>query len=553
MASFALRSPSWHLYAKGIELWGEPVVGGVTNQGERPKRFRYLVEANSAWARLRANYTEVWSKVIWRWLERLVLGAVAIFALSFVWQYGEIVFRTIAYAYHLEWMEGGVVQTVDRVLAGKAIYGPPALEYVPYLYTPLYYWVCGLFSTVLGVGFFACRLVSFFSAVGVALVLADWCRRETGNWAWGALAIALWFATYDASGRWFHLARVDTFALCMSLSGAYLLRFFGGARSAGLAGCLLFLAFLTKQSSLVSTLPVLAVVLVSDGRRGLIAGVPLGLGLVVTMWVGQHLTGGWWWFWLVDLPGLHPQAAEAVVGFWTRDLWRVAVLVALACFGVFANAQHGGQGGAFSLAWLFGGVLMSYLSRMHSGGYLNVLMPAHLVVVLYAVVGCARLSRELGAGERRSLGGSSTVVGLGLLLILQLQGLSYATDACIPAPEAEAQGLAFERELAQVGGDVLVPDQRWVPSRAGQVDYGLGMAARDVYRITERDHPVRLGLLEAMGNALAARRFAAVVTSVGDSAPGLKAHYRLLRRVVSPRPVTGWQNHPRELWVPKAR
>jgi hypothetical protein len=36
----------------------------------------------------------------------------------------------------LEWMEGGSLQMMYRVLSGKPLYAPTSIEFVPYTYTP---------------------------------------------------------------------------------------------------------------------------------------------------------------------------------------------------------------------------------------------------------------------------------------------------------------------------------------------------------------------------------------------------------------------------------
>ena len=42
------------------------------------------------------------------------------------------------YPYDLEWMEGGLLQHAQRISDNQGIYVPPSVDFIPYLYTPLY-------------------------------------------------------------------------------------------------------------------------------------------------------------------------------------------------------------------------------------------------------------------------------------------------------------------------------------------------------------------------------------------------------------------------------
>ena len=77
-----------------------------------------------------------------------------------------IVVSRISYPYELEWMEGGSVDHVKRILSGLQLYVEPDLQFVPFIYTPVYFYVSALFSKLLGIGFFPLRMVSFLSSLG---------------------------------------------------------------------------------------------------------------------------------------------------------------------------------------------------------------------------------------------------------------------------------------------------------------------------------------------------------------------------------------------------
>ena len=135
----------------------------------------------------------------------VVVAAVAPIAI-----YLYVAVRRLGYPFELEWLEGGEVEIVNRVVHGQAIYVAPSLHYVPYPYPPLFIWVSAAFAKVLGVGFLAPRLVSFLASLGVLALLWQLVRRETGDTVAGLVAAGLFAATYQASGAYFDLARVDS-------------------------------------------------------------------------------------------------------------------------------------------------------------------------------------------------------------------------------------------------------------------------------------------------------------------------------------------------------
>jgi hypothetical protein len=59
-------------------------------------------------------------------------------ALAFLITYVALAIRGLPYPYELEWMEGGMVDHVIRVLEGGSLYVAPTVDFVPFLYTPFY-------------------------------------------------------------------------------------------------------------------------------------------------------------------------------------------------------------------------------------------------------------------------------------------------------------------------------------------------------------------------------------------------------------------------------
>src|SRR5262245_18345694 len=93
-------------------------------------------------------------------------GPRALLAALAAWYVGVFLYvavRRLGFPYEIEWMEGGIYEHVARVLEGKPLYVAPSLEFTPYIYTPLYYWVGAASVALFGPGLPALRAVSLLS------------------------------------------------------------------------------------------------------------------------------------------------------------------------------------------------------------------------------------------------------------------------------------------------------------------------------------------------------------------------------------------------------
>ena len=66
----------------------------------------------------------------------------------------------LLYPHELEWMEGALADHAARVADGLPLYCEPSAEHVPFLYSPLLFWLGGLGMTFGLDGIVALRLVA---------------------------------------------------------------------------------------------------------------------------------------------------------------------------------------------------------------------------------------------------------------------------------------------------------------------------------------------------------------------------------------------------------
>ena len=120
-----------------------------------------------------------------RVLRALKVG-VAVVGAAFLLMYVVVAVLRIRSPFELEWIEGGVVDDVRHILAGHQLYVRPSIKFMPYIYTPLYYYVAAGAAKVFGIGFFPLRLVSFVASLGAFGAVDCWWprRRATAGRGW---------------------------------------------------------------------------------------------------------------------------------------------------------------------------------------------------------------------------------------------------------------------------------------------------------------------------------------------------------------------------------
>lgn len=465
----------------------------------------------------------------------MLVAAAAVVAMA---RYLHVAWLTLPHPWQLEWMEGGVVDAIARLRAGRSIYPPPSVDWVGYVYPPLYFAVAAGASSLAGVGLEVARGVSFVAFAGASVLVYDFVRAETGERWLGIAAAGLLAASYGVSGFWFHLARVDSLALALGLAAIHLLRHGGGTRSAVAAGLVGCAAVLTKQTALLALLPVFVGIGARDPSRAVVGcGTLLGASLASTLALAA-VTDGWFLYYTVDLPMQHELAPGAATAWLVDELPVILPALLLALAAIVLRARSRGRDAWFHAGLFVGFVGSSWLGLAHTGGYANVLLPAFAALAILVTLAVA----ELRGAWRLS---ASMVVPLQIAL------LWWPLTAAVPPPGAAAQASRFVAWMAERPGEILVPDLRFLQTRAGHRSHGLGMAARDVLRARSGD-PGRRMLEESLAHALGGRRFDLVVTSQPDWLGGaLELTYLPAGRIEGPPPpITGWRETPRWLFRP---
>jgi len=479
-------------------------------------------------------------------IRRVAQAALIAAAVWYLGAYLVVALARIGYPYDLEWMEGGSLEHVARILRGEPLYGPPSLAFTPFIYAPLYYYAAAPVAKVFGLQLSSLRMVSFGASLGVLALIAA-LAYERARSRLGARSYALFAALFQRAGAFFDLARVDSLALFLTLLAVWVL--LASERHDVAAGVLLAMAFLTKQSALLMAAPVALVRFWT--RRGpqrlqcIGAFVALAAGGALALHLRTH---GWSTYYMFALPASHAWVSDPWIGY-ARDLFAV-VPVAIAALAL-ALARPPGLAGLrpIELAAVLGSVAESWSARAHSGAFSNVLMPVYACLAW-------QTGAVLGWLEQRTPVTDSKLRFAHALApwacLAQLALLWFPPWRQIPTAADREAGAALVARLAAVPGPVLVPFHPHLARLAGKATSAQQMALADVIR--GRDRRVAEALDAEIRRRLRAREFAAVVVDQDDWWPAdLVAAYGAPQALfpVDPSvlwPRTGWPTRPRAMY-----
>jgi hypothetical protein len=479
-------------------------------------------------------------------LKPLLVGCALVALGVYVWL-GVVHLR---YPFEIEWMEGGMLDEVQRALAGKKIYVKPSVDFVPFIYAPLWFYVAAGFGKILGVSFFSARLVSFLASLGVAAFIFRIVQRETRSLVFAIAAAGLFTGTYRLATAFYDIARVDSLFVLLFFAGLYVLRFRTSIASRLVAAVLFTLAFLTKQSGSFLFLPIALHVLLEERRRGLAfaltGGALMGGSVALLNWV--H--GGWFWYYVFWVPRQHPWVKRMWWGFWLDDLLTpLALGIALGLYFVFVGPD-GRSRRLYVMAFL-GALAVSWTGRLHAGGWPNVIMPGFAMIALLFGLGLhAGFARAAGYAPHARRRAQALYLLLG---VAQFAVLVYDPMRYVPSDKDRQAGEEVLKQIRAIDGDVWASAHGHLTSKVGKRAFAHEMAIMDLIG-TNSGRP-GAQLREDIKRAFAEKRFAGVVSDGDWFRKEIEQTYKRKNEIFTKGdvfwPVTGFRARPRTMFVPK--
>lgn len=497
-----------------------------------------------------------------RRLPSLLETAAVLSGLYFLGAVAWVVLHRIGYPFELEWMEGGSLVQVARIVSGRPLYAAPSLEFVPYIYPPLYYYASAISASCFGVTFLSLRLVSAFAALGCFASIYRFVRRLGGSATAGILGVSLFAATFRLSGAWFDVGRVDMLALFFLLAGGVLvIPDSTGSRIAG--GVLFAAAIFTKQTNLLVVAPILLVVLSTRARSALTALLATLAASAAALVILTALYGRWFLYYVYTLPSRHDLTMRGgafcdAASFVLREIMAplpVAALFAVALMVTGGPAMRAQGRTAFPGVLVAAAFLSSWLGTVNPGGYSNALLPLHAALAIaFGLAFDALRARSARGSSPGSIAFFRSMTAVGV--IVQFGLLLYPVDAQIPT----ARDLARNRELRAlvrtIPGEVFMPFHPEFPMLVGKRSWANAAALHEVVtwfggaRAASEGRSVEADLRQAVRE----RRFGAVILDTDSMAPEIRSGYPKCLPAFDGDdggwPVTGWRTRPKYLFLP---
>lgn len=480
----------------------------------------------------------------------------------------------VGYPYDLEWMEGGMLHHAQRIRTGQGIYVPPSVDFIPYLYTPLYPTLLALFGGPFGISYLLGRVVSILGLAGIAgITLASFARvkqRPLGATAAGSvLALGLFAAFYPYLEGWYDLVRADTFFLFMVTAGIAGLPLWAKS-GGGIAGhgkiaagaTLMALAFFCKQTGIFYVAFGGLIVVAVHWRRAptyvAVAGL-VGLG---GTWILNRSTNGWFWTYVSEIHRAHDFNMDRFYRSFGNILWHfpaLAIVVAATLVLAGVTVRRAGSlppsarpfvlwSSAFVVSTVAGAIGWG-TEFAHFNAYMPALLHGSLAagMAIPAAIACVRV---LGHGRRH---GESIATACGLAaaapLAITCILARWQPERFIPTTADALAGNRLIERLRSIDGDIWMPSHPWYPVLAGKTPHVHRMGIKDV---TTRQTRTIAGLDDKLRN----HAFAAIVLDNRDlhlELPQLAQFYRLalsLPRDEQPRVYTGAAVTPASIWRP---
>jgi hypothetical protein len=362
----------------------------------------------------------------------------------------------IGFAGQIEWMTGSVLDHVERVSDGQPVYTAPG-QWIAYIYPPLYYWVGAAFGgTAL-----ACRLISVTSALVQAMLAFRIAEALGATRKHAIVAIGLFFVAFSYVGWWYDIERADTLFGAMMLAVCALVLDAKKTWTFAVAGALCGLGFFAKQQAVFylagAAAGIFAAMRASEPTKRIDTYAFVGAALAVLAPLGlwQNATSGTWFgYYVVKMPRSHGIMWALAPDVFVHDILLGAGFVAATILVVLLAARALREGGGDRRLIIFGAMLLfgfgaAISSRLHIGGWINVLQPWTSFAAIAAAVLVSRAKGRLAP------------IAYGAIVVQCLLA-GYDPRAYVPRPGMAAATAKFHdyiRDLQGEDGDVLCVSQ----------------------------------------------------------------------------------------------
>jgi hypothetical protein len=423
----------------------------------------------------------------------------------------------IFFPYEMHWMEGSMLEQVARMLRGMPLYSYPTINYIPWLYEPLYYYVTAAIASLTGLTFQIARLPSVLSTLATVVILFFVVRKETGKAFFGVAAAGLYLAAYGKVEYCYVMARIDPLFNVLLVACFVTLYYSRTSRSIIVGSALLALSYFTKQTALVFA-PVIVIYLwrVRGWKLAAIFLSSLALFILGGVFILDKIYDGWFSFYTIRVPGGKGKtlrwayAVDGLLFFVILRCWLLTVILALLPVKVFFQKKREDLSSASLFFGIFfaTSIIAGFLGILNQGGGHNVLIPAAAACALFLPI----LVHDFS--EKKKL--STIVLWLIPIQLCFLLANPWKDPRNIAMEIDKKNQEEFFRYISALPGEVWIPYHGYMEKYSGKNSYVDMAAVCDVLLVGDSSSR---HLQYQLDTALLYRHWSYIVSDLRDTIP----------------------------------
>ncbi len=442
--------------------------------------------------------------IVQKWL-RVLTVAISLFVILL---FLVTALRRLRFPYELSQLEGYNFIEALRAFHGQTLYPRPSIEFIPYMYPPVYFYICAALGRLMGMSIQTMRVTSILSTLGGFAAIYGLVFSEVRKHMPAIAAAGLYAGCYTVCAEWFDVGRLDSLFILLVILSLYATRRLYPA----IAAAMWILTFQTKQS----ILPVAVLMLCSnwrDVRRTVIGLATFVAGAAGSVLWLNHMTQGWYNFYVFAVPQANSDIKlRTLLVFWPSYMLRplgLALMLIVAAI-VLTRPSLRSTSTRFYLAACSIAPVYWWITA-HSGSSFNALMPVYVLVAVLFGIALARLLAWLPTVDAR-LAQTGSLLLLVAVLAQESAGI-FSPGDYVPGPGVKDSIATVVRTVRLIPGEVYMPQQPYYEWLAGKPIHADPSSLHDALRPT--NSPAHDELREELQTALTQHRFTAVV--VDDS------------------------------------
>lgn len=376
-------------------------------------------------------------------------------------------------------MEGSIILHAARIYNHQQLYVAPSIEFVNWLYQPLYYYVTAAAMQFGGLSFFSGRLVSFLSTILSAGIIYVVVRQLTSKSLWYPfMGIGLFLATYSLTGFSFDIARIDALLGLLLVSAMAIIVLRTDLLSVVASAILITLAIFTKQQAFIYLVPITLWLWLHNRSQAVIfVTMVVALFALGTLLLYQA-NGDWYFHYVYTIP----KAKAKIFGYgrlpfvfseYVFSGWGVSSLTIVFWF-FYKRSEHAlrSKEGFLFLVWVIAIVQIA----LHLGDQMssrNITLPFAAFSAIVLPIALNRLSTM-----------QFLTPAVAWVLVIQFAAFLYNPFKENLTVITQTDRIAVEhynQVLRSTSGNVFLWGQQLIPELAGKKSYANNLAVQDAY------------------------------------------------------------------------